>query len=108
MTDRHRLTSSIIICLLLSGCNTNLPETRDQTDAAVYDIIDQAWQNDLGSQSNYKLQDIVSEPNELRVSVTIPDSGILTLPDALATATSNNRQYITEKEYLYLTALQFT
>jgi hypothetical protein len=58
MADRHRLTSSIIICLLLSGCNTNLPETRDQTDAAVYDIIDQAWQNDLGSQSNYKLQDI--------------------------------------------------
>jgi outer membrane protein TolC len=108
MTDRHRLTSSIIICLLLSGCNTNLPETRDQTDAAVYDIIDQAWQNDLGSQSNYKLQDIVSEPNELRVSVTIPDSGILTLPDALATATSNNRQYITEKEYLYLTALDYT
>lgn len=108
MADRHRLTSSIIICLLLSGCNTNLPETRDQTDAAVYDIIDQAWQNDLGSQSNYKLQDIASEPNELRVSVTIPDSGILTLPDALATATSNNRQYITEKEYLYLTALQFT
>ncbi|MBN1804214.1 MAG: TolC family protein [Sedimentisphaerales bacterium] len=96
------------ICLLLSGCSANPAETTQATDAGVYKLIDEAWEEDFGSQANYKIQAISPEPNELLLLDNISGSLPLTLPQAVAIATTYNRQYNTEKEDLYLAALDFT
>ena len=90
---------------LLSGCNVDLAETTQKTDAHVYQILDETWKDDIGSKSNYRISDLANDPNSIDISVEIPASGIITLPQAVALATARNRVYTTEKETLYLTAL---
>ena len=90
---------------LLSGCDVDLAKTTHETDAHVYQIVDETWSNDIGDKSNYRISDLVADPNNIEISVEMPDSGILTLPQAVALATAHNRVYATEKETLYLTAL---
>ena len=48
------LTSLCLVLagLALTGCNTDLAQTAEQTDAAVYKIIDDAWDERYGSQAN--------------------------------------------------------
>lgn len=96
------------ICLLIAGCSTNLTETTQATDTSVYNLIDDAWEEDFGSQANYKIQLISPEPNELLLLDNRLYPSPLTLPQAVAIATTYNRQYNTEKDILYLTALDFT
>ncbi|MHC5089819.1 MAG: hypothetical protein ACYSOT_09440, partial [Planctomycetota bacterium] len=48
----------LLICLslaglALTGCAPNLAQTVEQTDAAVYEIIDDAWDDSYGSRDNY-------------------------------------------------------
>ena len=89
----------------LSGCDVDLAKTTQKTDAHVYQILDETWSGDIGDKSNYRIADLADDPNNIEISVEIPDSGILTLPQAVALATARNRVYATEKETLYLTAL---
>ncbi|MBC8379306.1 MAG: TolC family protein [Planctomycetes bacterium] len=92
-----------------AGCSVDLSQTTQQTDAAVYEIIDRQWDDDLGTKANYHISDASPEPNSLQVmEVSPPEFGVLTMPQAVAFATGHNRQYHTEKENLYLTALDFT
>lgn len=95
-------------CVLMTGCDPDLARTKEQTDEMVYQIVDKAWQDDFGGKANYKIQDVPSDGNDLGICTDIPASGILTLPEAVGIATRYNRQYTTEKENLYLTALDFT
>ena len=90
---------------LIPGCHTDLSKTVQKTDTDVYDIIDQTWSDEIGDRSNFRIADSVNDSNAIELSVDIPASNVLTLPQAVALATARNRVYATEKEQLYLTAL---
>ncbi|MBC8377713.1 MAG: TolC family protein [Planctomycetes bacterium] len=92
--------------LALTGCNADLAQTVEQTDAAVYEIIDEAWGENYGSQTNYSIDS--ADPNHARDGMEAALLDRLTLSAAVAIATAQNRAYATEKETLYLTALAQT
>jgi len=99
----------LIICGLaavcsLTGCRSEY-EYKTEADEKVYGIIDRKWQKDFGSKVNYKISDTEPSPNDIHIEKAIPASGVLTLPQAVALSTAHNRQYQTEKELLYTTAL---
>ncbi|MHC4125146.1 MAG: TolC family protein [Planctomycetota bacterium] len=87
----------------LAGCGRH--DYKAEADEAVYNIIDQKWQDDFGSKVNYKISDTQPSPNDIKIEKVIPASGVLTLQQAVAIATAHNRQYQLEKELLYTTAL---
>ncbi|MHC5178967.1 MAG: TolC family protein [Planctomycetota bacterium] len=101
----------LLICLslaglALTGCAPNLAQTVEQTDAAVYEIIDDAWDDSYGSRDNYIIDsnDPIQEITDLEMVLV----DRLTLAEAVALATTQNRVYATKKEDLYLTALEQT
>lgn len=96
------------VCVFLTGCNNYLVEVKSKTDKQVYQIIDEAWDDDFGVKSNYRIQDAVSDANTPLLYTAVPSGDILTLPEALQIATQHNRFYHTEKENLYFTALDLT
>lgn len=98
----------LIICGFMSlfclvGCGRH--DYKAEADEAVYNIINEKWQDDFGGKANYKISDTTPSPSDIKIEKTIPASGILTLPQAVAMATAHNRQYQTEKELLYIKAL---
>ncbi len=92
--------------LVLTGCEADLAQTVEQTDAAVYEIIDDAWDENYGSQSNYIIDS--GDPNHTQNDIDAVVLDRLTLLSAVVIATAQNRTYATEKENLYLTALEQT
>ena len=99
----------LIICGLIgscsiSGCRTQ-QDYKAEADEKVYNIINQKWQKEFGSQVNYKISDTEPSPNDIQIEKAIPPSGVLGLPQAVALATAHNRLYQLEKELLYTTAL---
>jgi outer membrane protein TolC len=97
----------MIFCLagliIPAGCSEQ--NYKNQADKTVYNIIDRKWKDDFGEKVNYKISDVESSPNDIKIEKVIPDSGILTLPLAVEIATAYNRQYQLEKELLYTKAL---
>lgn len=98
----------VIICGLaglcsLPGCTRS--DYKKDADEKVYNIIDKKWKNEFGPKANYKISDTVPSPNDIQTEKAIPASGILTLPQAVAIATAHNREYQTQKESLYIKAL---
>ena len=92
-----------------AGCNIDLSQTARQTDEKVYEIIDRQWDDDFGTKANYRISDASADADSLQVTeISPPEFGVLTMPQAVAFATGHNRQYHTERENLYLTALDFT
>ncbi|MBN1788195.1 MAG: TolC family protein [Sedimentisphaerales bacterium] len=87
----------------LTGCSEE--NYKKQADETVYNILDQKWQDDFGSKANYKISDVEPSPHDIKIEKVIPESGILTLPQAVAIATAHNRQYQLEREILYTVAL---
>ncbi|MEN8128302.1 MAG: TolC family protein [Planctomycetota bacterium] len=102
------LTSLCLVCagLALTGCNTDLAQTVEQTDAAVYKTIDNTWDESYGDRTNYSIN--AADPNGTSGNIEIGVLDRLTLTSAVAIATAQNRTYATEKEKLYLTALAQT
>jgi len=101
----------LILCSLavlfgLAGCRQHAYKA--EADERVYSIIDQKWHEDFGSKVNYKISDVQPSPNDIKIEKVIPASGVLTLPQAVAIATAHNREYQTQKEVLYTTALDLT
>ncbi len=94
----------LTVLLCLAGCKSPA-EYRSEADETVYNIIDDKWQDDFGSKVNYKISDTAPLDSDIKVEKIIPDSGILTLPHAVAIATAHNRSYQTERELLYIKAL---
>ncbi|MHC4060117.1 MAG: TolC family protein [Planctomycetota bacterium] len=88
---------------LLSGCDRH--NYKNEADEQVYKIIDQKWQEGFGGKANYKISDTEPLPGDLQVERAVPASGVLTLPHAVAVATDHNREYRTQKEALYIVAL---
>ena len=98
---------SLALPLLIAGCRTP-QQYKEKADTDVYNIIDRIWEDKLFSRANYKISDTKPLPQDLQVEKSVPDSGILSLAQALQLATAHNRDYQTQKETLYLTALQQT
>ncbi|MBN1846369.1 MAG: TolC family protein [Sedimentisphaerales bacterium] len=92
--------------LLAAGCSTE--QYKAQADREVYRIIEDKWQDDFGSKANYRISDV--EPDRIDVQAVAPSevSGRLTLAEAVALATAHNRSYQSQKESLYLSALDLS
>jgi outer membrane protein TolC len=76
----------------------------------VYGILDAKWDQGqgLGSKVNYRISDVTAGPNDLLPRYILPASGVLSLADAVAAATANNRDYKTRKEQMYVKVLDLT
>jgi outer membrane protein TolC len=97
--------------MILGFCAGCSPEQyKAEADEEVYEIIDAKWEGDFGNKSNYMIADtnVPASPNDIDIEKVIPPSGILSLTQAVATATAHNREYLRQKEQLYLTALDLT
>ena len=96
-----------IVVLGVAGCHS--PEYyKSEADEEVYSIIDSKWQESHGEKANYKISDVEPSPNDIQLDEIFSEPNVLSLADAVAIATANNREYKTEKEQLYLTALALT
>lgn len=98
----------LILCALtclcsLLGCAQH--NYKKEADDQVYNIIDRKWDEDFGAKNNYKISDTVPSPNDIQIEGEVTSFGILTLPQAVALATAHNREYQTQKEELYIKAL---
>jgi outer membrane protein TolC len=88
---------------MLTGCGPK--NYKKDADERVYGIIDQKWESDFGSRANYRVNDVAPSAGDIQIDRAVSTSGVLTLPQAVAIATAHNREYQTEKELLYTTAL---
>ncbi|UCE50181.1 MAG: TolC family protein [Phycisphaerales bacterium] len=87
----------------LAGCTR--PNYKRDADEQVYRIIDEKWRDDFGSRANYAISDVTPSPNDIQIERKIAIPGVLTLPQAVALATAHNREYQTQREALYVQAL---
>ncbi|MBN1437673.1 MAG: TolC family protein [Sedimentisphaerales bacterium] len=88
------------------GC---APENyHEQADEAVYEIIDEGWDDSYGPRSNYIVDDVYGGAGRANVVELIPESGVLGLAEAVRIATLGNRTYQSQKETLYSAALSLT
>ena len=99
---------SVAVILGLAGCSSE--KYKAQADKEVYQIIDNKWSDSLGHKSNYIINDsnIYPTPDDIQIELAVPDSGVITLAQAIAIATAYNREYQDRKEELYLKALDLT
>jgi len=77
-------------------------------DKEVYQIIDNKWQDSFGQKANYRISDAPPSPNNIQIDQAVSPSGVLSLAQAVAISTAHNRQYQTQKEALYKSALSLT
>lgn len=96
----------LLFCCLLTGCNSE--GYKSDADQEVYKIIDDKWNDKYGSQANYKISVDKDAPNQTDPNETESISGKITLSDAVKIATHKNRDYLTQKEALYISALDLT
>lgn len=96
---------SAVGLLALSGCKSP-EEFKHAADKEVSGILDQKWKDSFGYKANYMISD--EEPNTVDVVKMIPPSKILSQAQAVWMATRFNRDYQTQKESLYLSALDLT
>ena len=109
----YRLLIINLVCLiavsvfagLFWGCSRQQQDYKAQSDEKVYKIIDQKWDESLGSKANYKINDTEPLPGDIQIAQAVPESGILTLAQAVSLATAQTRVYQLEKENLYIKAL---
>lgn len=95
----------IFIAVVISGCK-NPEKMAKEADKAAYKIIKSKWDPNFGEMENYKVNDAV--PTYEEISKTIPPSGVLSLKNAIEVATKYSRDYQTQKESLYNSALNLT
>ncbi len=112
-----RLPGKIFLCWVLGAavafglCGACSPEKyKAKADKEVYGIIDEKWQPEFGNKSNYMIEDtnVPASPNDIQVEKAVPESGALSLAETVSIATKYNRDYLTQKEQLYLAALDLT
>jgi len=88
------------------GCSSK--HYKAKADEEVYQIIDSKWKDSFGHKANYTVSDVPQSPNDIQIEKAVPQSGVLSLAQAVAMATAHNREYQRQKEQLYLTALDLT
>jgi outer membrane protein TolC len=97
-----------VLPIAIAGIGCSPSQYKEQADKQVYQIIDKKWQDDYGPRVNYRISDVAKDPNDINAALAVPPSGRLTLAEAVAIATAHNRDYQTQKEQLYLAALDLT
>lgn len=102
-THLYWTTFSFVALCWLMGCARQ--NYKADADEKVYDIIDYKWADDFGTKANYRISDTAPLAQDIEVEKAVPESGVLTLPEAVALATAHNREYQTQKEALYIKAL---
>jgi outer membrane protein TolC len=105
---RWILLFGLCAALVFAGGACSPSDYKAQADKEVYKIIDAKWQDDFGGRANYKVSDVAPSPNDVRAEGVTPQKGVLTLAQAVAIATAQNREYQRQKEQLYLAALDLT
>lgn len=95
-----------ILALLgtLTGCSRE--HYKESADKETYEILEQKWQDDFGTKANYRVSE--TAPNDVEMGQMMPSSGILNLGEAVHVATQYSREYQSQKESLYLSALDLT
>ncbi len=101
----HLAAHCLVILAAGTGCSLSPEKVKEQADADVYDIIDRKWDEKFGLKTNFKISDTKAATGAIVVEKAIGESGVLSLEQAVALATAHNRQYQTEKEAIYLKAL---
>ncbi|UCF42610.1 MAG: TolC family protein [Planctomycetota bacterium] len=93
---------------MVGGCSPQ--HYKDEADEQVYKIIDSKWHESFGQKANYIVSDsdLAPSSNEIRVDEVPAPPDAMTLAQAVAVATANNRNYQNQKENLYLSALALT
>ncbi|MBN1796385.1 MAG: TolC family protein [Sedimentisphaerales bacterium] len=102
------IVSTALIAVVLSVCGCSTKHYKAEADRETYKIIEQKWDPNFGSKVNYRISDVNNSPNDIIIDINEFTSGVITLPQAVAISTANNRNYQTQKENLYLTALSLT
>jgi len=100
------LSVAVVTVIVIAGCSP--AQHKKQADEEVYSIIDQKWDQSIANKANYTITGVHPGPNDIAIVKYDPQKGSLSLNDAVALATKNNRQYQTQKEQLYLVALDLT
>jgi outer membrane protein TolC len=95
----------LILASTLAGCGLDPQKVKSELDEDVYNVIDKKWDEKFGIKANYKVSDVEPSPDDIVIEQLIPESGILTIPQAVALATAHNRLYQAEKEAMYVLAL---
>jgi len=88
------------------GCSTEYYKA--DADEEVYKIIISKWHDSFGQKANYTISDVPPSPNDIQIDEALPSSGVLSLAQAVALATAQNRDYQSQKETLYKKALRLT
>ncbi len=102
------LPVSLILCAagILTGCKSqNAADIKTKLDDKVYQMIDRKWQGDFGAKANYRIEGAKPGPNDISTPRMLPAGTTLSLAKAVEFAADHNRSYQTEKEDLYVKAL---
>jgi outer membrane protein TolC len=103
---RHRRAPVAVLAALLTlGAGCGPTNYKQDADERVYDLIDRQWDPAFGPRTNYKVSDTPPAPDAVQIERAVPASGIITLSQAVALATAHNREYQTQRDLLYTTAL---
>ena len=94
------------LIIMAGGCSPQYHKA--DADKEVYKIINSKWQEDIGQKANYMISDVPASPNDIQIEKGVPPSHTITLAQAVAMATAHNREYQSQKEDLYLRALDLT
>jgi outer membrane protein TolC len=112
MTNRHQPIQFVCAFFALAlasiwGCSPSYH--KDKADKEVYKIIDQKWRPGFGEKANYIIADSnLPAPNDIKVETIPTPPETITLAQAVAIATASSRDYQTQKETLYTTALSLS
>ena len=90
----------------LAGACRNPDDYKQSADKEVYEVLTDKWQDDFGRQVNYEVSE--EEPNDVDVARMIPPAGVINLAQAVHIATQFSREYQSQKEALYIAALNLT
>jgi hypothetical protein len=113
MVNRYRprefvCTVIAFVLAMVNGCSPDFHKT--DADKEVYKIIGAKWRDGFGQKANYVIADAnsIPSPNDVNIEKPSMPAEPLSLARAVAIATKYNRDYQTQKEQLYLTALALT
>jgi hypothetical protein len=99
---------AVVVFGIVGACSPQ--HYKDEADDQVYKIIDSKWHESFGQKANYIVSDsdLPTATNEIQIDGLPAPPDTVTLAQAVAIATANNRNYQDQKEDLYFSALALT
>jgi outer membrane protein TolC len=102
------LTAFLYVSILIGVFGCTAEKYKADADKDVQKILDSKWKPEHGIKTNSRIGDIQRDPNDIYFDPNYVPSGRLGFAEAMAIATARNRDYQTQKENLYLSALALT